>query len=138
MSSVKNNIYIYYPGKVYSYNFLYYNSQKDFGEHTPLELYKDNNWDLESYKYVLENYCDKSINSSDNIKNDNYPITTSLYAVTYKNNQNENVQKLLEWILSNEGQEIIEKTGYVGIKQYCSNIEKLPKVSYIRRLKNNN
>ena len=52
----------------------------------------------------------------ENIKNDNYPITTSLYAVTYKNNQNENVQKLLEWILSNEGQEIIEKTGYVGIK----------------------
>lgn len=50
-----------------------------------------------------------------NIKNDKYPITTSLYAVTYKNNDNENVQKLLDWILSDEGQEIIEKTGYVGI-----------------------
>jgi len=52
----------------------------------------------------------------ENIKNDNYPITTSLYAVTYKNNDNENVQKLLDWILSSEGQKIIEKTGYVGIK----------------------
>jgi len=52
----------------------------------------------------------------DNIKNEDYPVTTSLYAVTYKNNNNENVQKLLKWILSNEGQEIIEKTGYVGIK----------------------
>ena len=52
----------------------------------------------------------------ENIKNDNYPITTSLFAVTYKNNNNENVQKLLDWILSNEGQELIEKTGYVGIK----------------------
>ena len=52
----------------------------------------------------------------ENIKNDSYPITTSLYAVTYKNNDNENVQKLLDWILSSEGQEIIEKTGYVGIK----------------------
>lgn len=52
----------------------------------------------------------------DNIKNGYYPITTSLYAVTYKNNDNENVQKLLDWILSSEGQEIIEKTGYVGIK----------------------
>lgn len=51
----------------------------------------------------------------ENIKNDKYPITTSLYAVTYKNNDNENVQKLLDWILSDEGQEIIEKTGYVGI-----------------------
>lgn len=50
-----------------------------------------------------------------NIKNDKYPITTSLYAVTYQNNDNENVQKLLDWILSDEGQEIIEKTGYVGI-----------------------
>ena len=51
-----------------------------------------------------------------NIKNDKYPITTSLYAVTYKNNENENVQKLIDWILSSEGQEIIEKTGYVGVK----------------------
>lgn len=51
----------------------------------------------------------------ENIKNEHYPITTSLYAVTYKNNDNENVQKLLDWILSSEGQEIIEKTGYVGI-----------------------
>lgn len=51
-----------------------------------------------------------------NIKNDSYPITTSVYAVTYKNNDNENVKKLLDWILSDEGQEIIEKTGYVRIK----------------------
>ena len=51
----------------------------------------------------------------ENIKKEHYPITTSLYAVTYKNNDNENVQKLLDWILSDEGQEIIEKTGYVGI-----------------------
>ncbi|MBQ7409776.1 MAG: substrate-binding domain-containing protein [Clostridia bacterium] len=52
----------------------------------------------------------------ENIKKGNYPITSYLYAVTYKNNDNENVQKLLDWILSKEGQEIIEKTGYVGIK----------------------
>lgn len=51
-----------------------------------------------------------------NIKNEKYPITAPLYAVTYKNNENENVKKLLDWVLSNEGQEIIEKTGYVGIK----------------------
>ena len=28
---------------------------------------------------------------------------------------NENVNKLLDWILSEEGQYIIEETGYVGI-----------------------
>lgn len=52
----------------------------------------------------------------ENIKNGTYPVTTSLYAVTYKGNDNENVQKLIDWILSEEGQKIIEETGYVGIK----------------------
>ena len=51
----------------------------------------------------------------ENIKNGTYPITGPLYAVTWEGNKNENVEKLLEWILSEEGQEIIEKTGYVGI-----------------------
>lgn len=53
----------------------------------------------------------------ENIKNGKYSITTSLYAVTYKDNPNENVDKLIDWVLSSEGQEIIEKTGYVGIKK---------------------
>ena len=52
----------------------------------------------------------------ENIKNGIYPITTNLYAVTYENNPNENVNKLIDWILSDEGQSIIEQTGYVGIK----------------------
>ena len=52
----------------------------------------------------------------ENIKKGIYPITTNLYAVTYENNPNENVNKLIDWILSDEGQSIIEQTGYVGIK----------------------
>lgn len=52
--------------------------------------------------------------TADNIKNGEYPIVTPIYAVTYEENTNENVDKLLEWILSEEGQYIIEKTGYVG------------------------
>lgn len=51
----------------------------------------------------------------ENIKNGSYPITASLYAVTYEGNNNENVNKLLEWVLSDEGQYLIEKTGYVGV-----------------------
>lgn len=51
----------------------------------------------------------------ENIKNGKYPITATLYAVTYEGNDNENVEKLIDWILSEEGQYIIEKTGYVGI-----------------------
>ena len=51
----------------------------------------------------------------ENIKNGTYPITGPLYAVTWEGNNNENVNKLLEWVLSEEGQYIIEKTGYVGV-----------------------
>lgn len=51
----------------------------------------------------------------ENIKSQKYPIITPIYAVTYKGNENENVDELLQWILSCEGQEIIEKTGYVGL-----------------------
>lgn len=51
----------------------------------------------------------------ENIKNGAYSIVTPLYAVSYEGNDNKNVDKLLEWILSDEGQYIIEETGYVGI-----------------------
>ena len=54
--------------------------------------------------------------TSENIRNGSYPILAPIYAVTYKENQNGNVDKLLEWILSDEGQYIINETGYVGIK----------------------
>ena len=51
----------------------------------------------------------------ENIKNGTYSITTPLYAVTYEGNDNKNVQKLLDWVLSEEGQYIIEETGYVPV-----------------------
>ena len=54
--------------------------------------------------------------TSENIRNGSYPVLTPIYAVTYKENQNSNVDKLIEWILSDEGQHIINETGYVGIK----------------------
>jgi len=54
--------------------------------------------------------------TKENITNGTYPIITPLYAVTYKGNDNENVQKLIDWVLSDEGQEIIDKTGYARVK----------------------
>ena len=54
--------------------------------------------------------------TSENIRNGSYPVLTPIYAVTYEGNQNGNVDKMLEWILSDEGQHIINETGYVGIK----------------------
>ena len=53
--------------------------------------------------------------TAENIRNGSYPIVTPMYAVTYEENTNENVDLLLQWILSEEGQYIIEETGYVGI-----------------------
>ena len=53
--------------------------------------------------------------TAENIKNGSYPIVTPIYAVTYEENTNENVDSLLQWILSEEGQYILEETGYVGI-----------------------
>ncbi len=49
----------------------------------------------------------------ENIQNGSYPVTTPLYAVTWKGNPKENVQRLLDWILSEQGQYLIEETGYV-------------------------
>ena len=53
--------------------------------------------------------------TAENIRNGSYSIVTPIYAVTYEENTNENVNRLLEWILSEEGQYLIEETGYVGI-----------------------
>lgn len=54
--------------------------------------------------------------TAENIRNGTYALTTPIYAVTYENNDNENVKKLIDWMLSDEGQYIIEESGYVGIK----------------------
>lgn len=55
--------------------------------------------------------------TKENIKNGSYPIIAPLYAVTYENNPNENVDKMIDWMLSDEGQYIIEETGYVGVNK---------------------
>ncbi len=52
--------------------------------------------------------------TAENVRNESYPIRTPFYAVTYKENTNPNTDRLIEWILSEEGQYIIEQTGYVG------------------------
>lgn len=51
----------------------------------------------------------------ENIQNGTYPIITPLYAVTWAGNENENVQKLLDWVLSEEGQYLIAQTGYTPV-----------------------
>jgi len=52
----------------------------------------------------------------ENVKNGTYPYASEFFAVTRKDNENPNVDKLIKWILSPEGQELVEKTGYTPVK----------------------
>ena len=54
--------------------------------------------------------------SEENIKKRTYPIVSQFYAVYRKDNKNENIPVLVDWLLSDEGQTLIEETGYVRIK----------------------
>lgn len=51
---------------------------------------------------------------AENIRNGSYPVSTDFYVVYRKDNENENVRRLVEWLLSSEGQKMIEGCGYVG------------------------
>lgn len=51
--------------------------------------------------------------TKENIRNGSYP-SSSFYAITLKSNTNEKVKQILEWIVSEQGQELVEKTGYVS------------------------
>lgn len=53
--------------------------------------------------------------TNENVKNGSYPITTPIYAVTYEGNPNKNVDIFLEWVVGPQGQELLEKSGYVGL-----------------------
>ncbi len=54
--------------------------------------------------------------SAENIQNGTYPIVAKFYAIYRADNKNENIPVLIDWILSDEGQTLIEETGYVRIK----------------------
>lgn len=53
--------------------------------------------------------------SPENIRNGTYPVIAKFYAIYRKDNTNESIKELINWILSEEGQALIEKSGYVRI-----------------------
>ncbi len=53
--------------------------------------------------------------SSENIQNGTYPIIAKFYAIYRADNENENIPILIDWLLSDEGQQLIEDSGYVRI-----------------------
>lgn len=78
-----------------------------------------------SFRYYMDGIVDNesvkmlSLNgvypSAENIQNGSYPIIAEFYAVYRADNDNENIPVLIDWLLSEEGQLIVEKTGYVRI-----------------------
>lgn len=52
----------------------------------------------------------------DSIRDGSYPIVTQFYAVYREDNENENVPRLVEWLLSEEGQRLVEESGYVSVR----------------------
>lgn len=53
--------------------------------------------------------------SAENIRNASYPVVAQFYAIYRADNTNENIPVLIDWILSGEGQTLIEECGYVRI-----------------------
>jgi len=53
--------------------------------------------------------------SAENIQNRSYPVVAQFYAIYRADNANKNIPLLIDWLLSEEGQTLIEETGYVRI-----------------------
>lgn len=53
--------------------------------------------------------------TTENIENGTYPLASHFYAVT-RSDASENTKKLLAWVLSAQGQKLIERTGYTPLQ----------------------
>lgn len=52
--------------------------------------------------------------TDENITNKSYPLTKIVYAITKKSEpQDSSARKLIKWILTDEGQKVVEAGGYV-------------------------
>ena len=79
-----------------------------------------------SFRYYMEGIVENdavkmlSLNgvypSAENIQSKRYPIVAQFYAIYRADNDNPNVKILIDWLLSDEGQSLIEQCGYVRLK----------------------
>jgi phosphate transport system substrate-binding protein len=99
MGGMIQEVASYYNAKnAIGYSFMYYSSTM-VGDHR--------------IKYIG---VDGVLPTTETVRNRTYPLTVPIYAVTLKSNTNPSVAKLLEWIVSEEGQSLVKKTGYVPIR----------------------
>lgn len=73
--------------------------------------------------YVSEMFYDDRIKflavdgvypDADAIRDGSYPLSGNLYAITLKDNANPMVEPFLEWMTSEQGQQIVNRTGYIA------------------------
>lgn len=55
--------------------------------------------------------------TEENVRDDSYPLVSTIYAITRKENSNPNVNRMLDWMISEEGQYLAGKAGYTPILQ---------------------
>ncbi len=82
------------------YSFMYYSS----------EMIKNN-----QIKYIA---IDGVKPTPETVRDKTYPFSVPVYAVTLKSNKKENVSRLIQWVLSEEGQSLVERTGYTSVLSY--------------------
>jgi phosphate transport system substrate-binding protein len=99
MGDIINKVAVYrnFPNAI-GFSFLFYST----------EMVKDEQIKLLSIEGVYP--------SRETIQDGSYPFSDSFYAIYVDTeDKNENIDVFIEWILSSQGQELIEKTGYVPI-----------------------
>lgn len=79
-----------------------------------------------SFRYYVSNLTDYGrirlleVNgvypSRENVANGTYPISDVFYAVYRADNDNPNIPVIIDWLLSDEGQELIEANGYIALE----------------------
>lgn len=98
MSGMVKSIASYDNGSgAIGYSFRYYVT--DLVEENDVKILK-----IDGVEPTIENLCSET-----------YPITYNFYAVTREGDVSENTQKLIDWILGPQGQELVEKSGYAPI-----------------------
>lgn len=77
-----------------------------------------------SFRFYLTTMMDSDVNllavdgvtpTEENIANGTYPIIAQIYAVSRKGEENPNVRALLNWLASDQGKELIRRSGYVPL-----------------------
>lgn len=70
--------------------------------------------EMVSYGKIKNIAVEGILPTKENIKNETYPIVAEFYAITARS-ENPHIEAFINWMKSEQGQKIVEKTGYVPL-----------------------